>query len=241
MFDIPPPVIDLSHAQELVQFVEITNTESMMIPLKSSQNIDFSHDVEAYAQKVRELLGDGFQWGDIPKAVTYTLDLCEAIYGGSTKELAIAIIDAVITITDTPVLPDRVTDPIFKIFAHSLINLSCDYMEGKTISYQPILWEEQTSVQAPSKEKLDRFVYRLEDIFEDGFQWDDVAKMIALSSNFMDQYILVGEKEKKAYMVQIIDDVIDITDTPYLPDSVFDPVFKLLVPSFVDFIVELKK
>lgn len=44
--------------------------------------------------------------------------------------------------------------------------------------------------------------------------------------------------EKRAGVVKVLNEVIDNTDTPYLPDYIFDPAFKLFLPPFVMLMIQ---
>lgn len=51
----------------------------------------------------------------------------------------------------------------------------------------------------------------------------------------------LSKDEQKARIIQILDYIIDNTDTPYLPDYYFDPLFKSLVRPSVDVLFNVKK
>jgi hypothetical protein len=82
---------------------------------------------------------------------------------------------------------------------------------------------------------LKKCAEELKTLFNDGFQWSDLGKIISMSNEAVIKQPLTAE-QKKAAIVGIFDNLIDITDTPYLPDKIFDPVFKRMIPNFVNLI-----
>jgi hypothetical protein len=44
--------------------------------------------------------------------------------------------------------------------------------------------------------------------------------------------------EKRAGVVAVLNEIVDKTDTPYLPDYIFDPVFKLFLPPLVTLLIQ---
>jgi hypothetical protein len=74
-------------------------------------------------------------------------------------------------------------------------------------------------------------------LFKDGFQWEDIISMIHHSeSDLLSRYNL-APPDLNVAIKAVFDDVIDITDTPFLPDALFDPLFKRLSHLFVDLVV----
>ncbi|MFA6118733.1 MAG: hypothetical protein WCT85_01645 [Parachlamydiales bacterium] len=74
-------------------------------------------------------------------------------------------------------------------------------------------------------------------IFADGFQWNDIAQIMKLSLEYLNHYYSLSAEEKKAGAIAIVNNIIDLTDTPYLPDNIFDPVFKVVMESFIEVIM----
>ncbi|MGE0670590.1 MAG: hypothetical protein AB7O89_06620, partial [Parachlamydiales bacterium] len=44
--------------------------------------------------------------------------------------------------------------------------------------------------------------------------------------------------EKRTGVVAVLNEIIDKTDTPYLPDYIFDPVFKLFLPPLATLLIQ---
>jgi hypothetical protein len=193
------------------------------------------------AESIKAIFADGIQWRDIPEFIVHVNKLLDGTSADQKRALGMRIIDRVIDLTDTPYLPDPLTDPLFKVLAHSLMNFTFDLLDN-TKSFSALLPSNSpVTTHIPAQENLTHFVYQIKDLFKDGVQWSDLVQIIFLSVNFIDEFSGLDELEKRAAVISILDEVIDVTNTPYLPDRVFDPMFKQMVPSFVDYVMAIKK
>lgn len=90
--------------------------------------------IEEHAKKLLAAFDDGFQWSDVFNLVPQAMEIVQAV-GGMTgpekEESALAIIDYVIDNTDTPWLPDALTDPIIKKGARFMIPKLIEAAKGK--------------------------------------------------------------------------------------------------------------
>ncbi|NGX63119.1 MAG: hypothetical protein KR126chlam6_00526 [Candidatus Anoxychlamydiales bacterium] len=93
------------------------------------------------------------------------------------------------------------------------------------------------SSDMPTHEDYQKILSSLNDVFTDGFQWQDIAVIMKFSSNYLKDYFSLDAQKKKEAVLAIIDYIIDNTDTPYLPDFITDPIFKILASSFVDIVI----
>lgn len=73
--------------------------------------------------------------------------------------------------------------------------------------------------------------------FSDGFQFEDIAVVVKEATKFA-QIPGLPNQEKKDLAVALVCHVIDITDTPWLPDAWTDPIFKKFVPNLIDLLVD---
>lgn len=242
MLDLPAQNMDIASIQtEIVAKTGIRENHSLAFPIDPHVLIRSDNVVRSYAEKVCAQFADGFQWTDIPAIVKYSIEAVGDVLDVSSKrDLVIKVIHAVIDFTDTPFVPDKFTDPIFKAIAVSLVHLTFNLFEGKVSLEAPTLWEPGLSASSPSREDLKRVAYQVIEVFKDGFQWSDITQIIEISTDFIKEYTGLNKQQKKDCLIQILNDVIDITDTPYLPDSIFDPLFKQVVPSIIDYVMELK-
>lgn len=70
---------------------------------------------------------------------------------------------------------------------------------------------------------------------KDGFQWTDLFTMMPKVIEVVKNLQEMSEDERKGAAVEILNYIIDETDTPWVPDSVVDPVIKTAVPYIVDY------
>lgn len=80
--------------------------------------------VAEHAEKILEVLKDGWQFSDLFTLIPEAMEIVEAVgdmSGPEKQEAAEAIIDYVIDETDTPWLPDALVDPILKKAVRYLI------------------------------------------------------------------------------------------------------------------------
>ncbi|MCH9631459.1 MAG: hypothetical protein S4CHLAM37_14820 [Chlamydiia bacterium] len=82
------------------------------------------------------------------------------------------------------------------------------------------------------------FAKEILETFEDGFQWGDLATMIRSSFEFVKKNQGLNIEEQREQIVSILTHVVDLTDTPYLPDNYTDPLFKSMVPPLVDIVTK---
>jgi len=91
-------------------------------------------EIENHAKDVLALFEDGFQLSDlislVPKVMSVAASV-EGLAGADKKRLAILLGEYVIDETDTPWVPDAVTDPIMKKMLPTVIQFAWDCYKGK--------------------------------------------------------------------------------------------------------------
>jgi hypothetical protein len=106
------------------------------------------------------------------------------------------------------------------------------YNTHKYIVHKPIYEFENLKNELikslPAKDDLLIMANKIKSFFKDGFDWKDIAKILNYSNELLDQYNKIPISKKRDYIITIMNFVIDITDTPYLPDIIFDPIFKMI-------------
>jgi len=75
----------------------------------------------------------------------------------------------------------------------------------------------------------------------DGFQWQDIISLAQETFDFVNTHQGLSAAEQKNQVTTLLNYIIDLTDTPYLPDDFSDPVFKSLIPPIIDVIVNSAK
>ena len=88
-----------------------------------------------------------------------------------------------------------------------------------------------------SEEQIVEAVQKIKEAFADGFQLEDIATVIKEGAIFAEAFQLSGEG-KRALALQLIERVIEETDTPWIPDALVDPLLKRLAPKLVDLVVD---
>lgn len=208
-----------------------------------SSATDILHQLESgissLINQITSQFPNGLKWGDLPQLFQCTLSVIDQLKDAHAQQIsALYLVDQVIDVTDTPFLPDAATDPILKAMMHSLIFY---YFSHDDLAPNGVMSAAQnrdiSSVALPSDEQIKGYAEQLKGVFHDQFQPKDITAMIALCDQFTNQFPGLTLTEKRQCIILIVDDFIDMTDTPYLPDSLIDPLIKKIVPSFVNFLV----
>jgi len=90
--------------------------------------------IEEHASKLMEAFEDGFQWSDVFELVPNAMEIVQAVgdmTGAEKEESALGVIDYVIDETDTPWIPDDLTDPLLKKGARFMIPMLIKAAKGK--------------------------------------------------------------------------------------------------------------
>ena len=77
--------------------------------------------------------------------------------------------------------------------------------------------------------------------FDDGFQWGDVFAIVPEVMEIVEELGELKGEEKFAAAVLVLDHVIDETDTPWLPDSLVDPIMKKAVRFLIPMLAKAAK
>jgi hypothetical protein len=89
--------------------------------------------IKEHAEKAMEAFEDGFQWSDVFTLVPQVMEIVEEVgemSGPEKEEAALAIIDYVVDNTDTPWIPDNLTDPLLKKGARFMIPMLIKASKG---------------------------------------------------------------------------------------------------------------
>ena len=92
----------------------------------------------------------------------------------------------------------------------------------------PIYTQETTS--SPYQKDLQQYADSLVKDLTDHFEPQDLIFMTYRAAAFLETDTNLTLDEKRAGVVVILNQVIDQTDTPGLPDYLFDPLFKAILP-----------
>lgn len=100
--------------------------------------------IESHARKIMAKFDDGWQWSDFFEIIPEIMLIVGEVRGMSNEErhaAAIGIADYVIDNTDTPWLPDSMTDPILKKAVRYMIPVIYKAADGK---YKEILGTDES-------------------------------------------------------------------------------------------------
>lgn len=90
--------------------------------------------IEEHAKNIMEKFEDGFQWADVFTIIPEAMEIVQEVgdmTGTEKEESALAVIDYVIDNTDTPWLPDGLTDPLLKKGARLMIPMLIKAAKGE--------------------------------------------------------------------------------------------------------------
>jgi hypothetical protein len=176
---------------------------------------------------------DGFQLTDlviIVEGINQYLENHYLLSLSDKRDAAIKVINHIIDITDTPSLPDFYFDPIFKAFVPKLVAIMYPANKAQHTDY--------IISGIPSLEDAERALNGFFSQLSDGFTLDDIPPCISYVTNFASAYVELSTEEKAFAAKALLARVIDETDTPYLPDFIFDDIFKNLGNHIIDYLVK---
>jgi hypothetical protein len=219
---------------------ETTVVEETPAPAEGIGTSPSDEDITTAASKIKEIFSDGFQWSDLATMVRESYAFMKDfpdVTGAERRDAVNRVIFKIIDLTDTPYLPDRFTDPLFKALVPPFTDLIGSAVEG---------WVDDNNVfdtrpgmdGMPTKEAILDVAQEIRSTFADGFQWSDLGTAVRISVQFARALKDVDDMQRKETVVQVVNALIDITDTPYMPDYFVDPVFKAVVPPVVDDIMK---
>ena len=222
--EIEQIVAHVSKNRELLDF---------SIPIKSRDVTDVTDPLYIQAKAIVDAMDTMFTWQELAhvlKESFHVVQLNQSLTIDEQKQHVTKILDYVIDLTDTPYLPDSWSDPLFKMLVPPIIDLVSKAFNGQLV---PIL-----SNAPPSPETFKLFIEKTKTTFADGFQWSDLGVCIENAILFVGGFPSLTLEEKKQSVIDILDTIIDITDTPIVPDSITDPIFKAMVPPLVNFVFD---
>lgn len=203
------------------------------LPIENS-NKPSADDLKKAAISIKDIFEDGFQWNDIASLMKFSLKYVENFFtldGSEKKEAVLEIIDYVIDETDTPYLPDFITDPIFKALADSFVNIIMPDSIDKIAPNKKIEGEI-------TLDDIEEFVNDIKEGFKDGFQVHDIANITIETIKFTSEFIDTTVNEKKQIAKDIVNELIESIEIPFVPENFSDSILKALADGFIDVSVD---
>lgn len=221
------------------EVTEVT-TEEAVAEEKVAEEESISPDADVligYAEEIIAAIEDKLQWSDVPVIMEMSAKMLGHFSNMSVdmkRQSLIEVLNYVIDHTDTPWLPDRMTDPFFKAmvppFAH--IFITDDFLSEIDFSVPEELVANQDFVGVADL---------IKERFQDGFRWSDLTFSIGAAFTFGAQLTDLSWEERGQVMSDLIDYIVDNTDTPWMPDHFSDPVFKAFAHSTIRVMVMSKQ
>lgn len=199
----------------------------------SATPIDTSDPLYLEAKAIVDAMDNSFTWKELTNIIKesfYVVQKHQNLSIQEQKQSVIKIIDYITDLTDTPYLPDEWIDPLFKMLIPSVVELMSKALNNNLI---PVL-----SDVPPSPETFKIFIHKTSESFVGGFHWSDLGLCIENAILFVGGFPSLSTQEKKQSVIDILDTIIDITDTPFLFNNVTDPIFKAMIPPLVNFVFD---
>lgn len=224
------PAEHLNAPRTEIEQIIATHTDKSLKIAVPTRSADPLYD---QAEAIVSVFKDGFQWTDLTAMIRLSFEFVRRNQGltiSEQKEAIVKILGYIIDLTDTPYLPDDYTDPLFKSLMTPLVDLITRVGNGQ-LNLIPAI-----SGEKPTAATFKTYLLKLKETFNDGFQWPDLITCLSCTVDFVSGFPALTTAEKKESVIGILDGVIDMTDTPYLPDSYIDPIFKSIVRSAVELV-----
>ncbi len=205
-----------------------------VMDVKQGVTAPTKQDLETCAKKIVATQGDGFQWSDIPaimKIAFHFVDSYPARTLSQKQADIITIINYVIDYTDTPGLPDFITDPIFKALIPPFVPL---VFPEALIGSIPVKVPDEM-VQMKDEKGMAKLIATQT---KGKMEYKDLMPSVRLSAQMAQMLPGLTSKEQTKAAKRIIDLVIDETDTPWLPDFWSDPIFKTFGHAMIDLLMD---
>ena len=119
----------------------------------------------------------------------------------------------------------------YQIFDHSAYNQHVGH------ELETMMTTKHSAAIRPTDRELDSIARDVQKLFEDGIQWNDFPIIMSIASHYLQDFSNLSLESRRDSVEHILFYIIDHTDTPYLPDLFSDPLFKNMVPHFVNVIV----
>ncbi|MES2200370.1 MAG: hypothetical protein V4489_09425 [Chlamydiota bacterium] len=90
---------------------------------------------------------------------------------------------------------------------------------------------------SPSEQKIITTTESFMKTLNGKLEWKDIPSSILFVCQFSTSYKELSSQEKAYLAKRVLGEIIDKTDTPFLPDAIFDEVFKRIGYPLIDYLV----
>lgn len=224
-------MIDFPQAQqpvatELHHFIENSCSKNQRSPINffvKEASEDIVDPIYQAAKSIVQSLDQGFNLHAVYELFFRSYEFVKTKQGLSLedqKQTLVKLIDYIMDITDTPYLPDTLTDPVFKALTPSLLDLFLSF-QGDGAQFIP-----QLSSEEPSAQSFQVFMDDLKDTYSDGFQLSDIAVYIEKTTIFVMGFSTLTDQEKMDSTCEIVNTIIDNINFGPLPSALTSPILK---------------
>jgi len=216
--DVKQPI-----ATEIHQIVDSPAARSFCDMVSRENPEDNKDPIFCAAQSIVQSFDQGFSFNTVHDLFSKSYEFVKEKQGLSLedqKQTLIKLIDYIIDITDTPYLPDTLTDPIFKALTPTLLDLFLSFQgpEGQLVP--------QIHLEQPSAQTFQTFVNTMHDTYADGFQLSDLAVYVTKTATFTIGFTDLTDQEKIESTCDIVNMIIDNVNFGPLPTAVISPILK---------------
>lgn len=236
LYDYIPPKEIQENAVEIIQANDYSFFKACNLTNLLPKSISFQ-DYRNCAASLKEIFADGFQWHDIADIMHLGLKYFTNFFELTPQKKRDAILkamDFLIDITDTPLLPDSIFDPIFKVAIGSLAYLLVPDDDTNITPKEKVL-------ESPTEEIIQNTIREAVLEFQSGLDWSDIAKITKKALIFVNTYQNLSNIEKANIAQRIVNDIIDNIPTPLINNESSDEIFKDLAKGFIDNLTNTSK
>lgn len=211
------------HVVEEHLMADATSTPRSLFQFSFGSSPENADPYYNQARSIVASLDDGFSSQSIYDVFYKTYEFIKREQGLSLaqqREDLIKIIDYIIDITDSPFLPDAISDPIFKTLAPTLIDLFLS-IHGPDAGLIPVI-----SDMEPTPQNFQTFIGTLKATYEDGFQLSDIAIYVTKTTAFIMGFSLLSQQEKIEAASLIVESIIDNVNFGPFPAAFTAPILK---------------
>lgn len=185
-------------------------------------------EIKQIVEELTTPLNDGFQIRDlfsIANTLQENLSSIENLSVEQKKETAIYLLQEVMNQRYfTPSFEQKMLEQMLPALATVLFPTSIDTLL------------EQPAAENPSQQEIFEAAHNLLVKLDNQLDWDDISNCILYVLRFASSYKDLSAQDRSYIAKQILKEVIDKTDTPLLPDVIFDEVFKRVGYAMIDYL-----
>ena len=220
-----PKLNDINTPSVLENLISEKATGSMDVKTTITED-----DIISCAKEIKAQFDDGFQWHDVSEIMLLISRNLSKFLDATLeekREALIATFEYLIDITDTPILPDKFFDPIFKKVIPDFVYIILPDSMGDLLSTEEISGKI-------TDEQIEKYGQAFLEILEDGFSWSDVVKVVIYSIRIGSEFADLNSTEKENVTKALVSYIINETDIPYAPDFCIDPILKSIADGFIE-------